>query len=443
MSLGDRRLDARLDFIRKRMAVDPSKSFPKMFPKDKELEGLYRFLNNQRLDLDTLLSSHFDETVDRASDLPTVLALHDSTTFTFGGEGERDDIGSIDGKNAGFIGHFALAVELGEKRTVLGVLGCEPIFRTESSDEHWRKRQLNPDKRFARWRRMVEETSARVGNRTSLVHVMDSEGDAYELFSQLVQGGRRFVIRCAHGSRKVAGPDATLEIAVERGAVVACRRALLGHRTKHASRGKSRHKPRAERVAKLEVSSISIELERPPRRPDLLERVKLHVVHVREVDAPVGADPVNWKLYTTEPIDTPEQILDIVDAYRSRWIIEEYFKALKTGCAFEKRQLTNRSSILNALAVFAPMAHQLLVLRNEARIDGFPTSLSERQIHVLRTMSHRPLPKCPTARDLMLAVAALGGHIKNNGEPGWLVIGRGFTDLLMFEMGWIAAQAQM
>jgi hypothetical protein len=41
---------------------------------------------------------------------------------------------------------------------------------------------------------------------------------------------------------------------------------------------------------------------------------------------------------TTEPIDTPEQILAVVDGYRHRWKIEELFKALKTGCAYEKRQ---------------------------------------------------------------------------------------------------------
>jgi hypothetical protein len=35
----------------------------------------------------------------------------------------------------------------------------------------------------------------------------------------------------------------------------------------------------------------------------------------------------------------------------------------------------------------------------------------------------------------MLAVAALGGHLKNNGEPGWIVLGRGMEDLLLLEHG--------
>jgi hypothetical protein len=30
----------------------------------------------------------------------------------------------------------------------------------------------------------------------------------------------------------------------------------------------------------------------------------------------------------------------------------------------------------------------------------------------------------------------LGGHIKNNGDPGWLVLYRGFRDLMLMERGW-------
>jgi hypothetical protein len=46
------------------------------------------------------------------------------------------------------------------------------------------------------------------------------------------------------------------------------------------------------------------------------------------------------------------------------------------------------------------------------------------------------LPRRPTVREALLAVAALGGHIKNNGAPGWLVLYRGFRDLTLLEIGW-------
>lgn len=57
---------------------------------------------------------------------------------------------------------------------------------------------------------------------------------------------------------------------------------------------------------------------------------------------------------------------------------------------------------------------------------------------MLRAVAKKPLPRSPTAREALLAVAALGGHIKNNGDPGWLVLGRGLFDLLLLEMGWRA-----
>lgn len=44
------------------------------------------------------------------------------------------------------------------------------------------------------------------------------------------------------------------------------------------------------------------------------------------------------------------------------------------------------------------------------------------------------IPGRPTIRDMLLVVAGLGGHIKNNGEPGWIVLGRGYDDFLAAEL---------
>ncbi len=45
---------------------------------------------------------------------------------------------------------------------------------------------------------------------------------------------------------------------------------------------------------------------------------------------PTGETPVEWFLLTNLPVDTPDEIAFVVDCYRGRWTIEEYFKALKT-----------------------------------------------------------------------------------------------------------------
>jgi hypothetical protein len=61
---------------------------------------------------------------------------------------------------------------------------------------------------------------------------------------------------------------------------------------------------------------------------------------------------------------------------------------------------------------------------------------------LLKRRGHR-LPRRRTMRDAMLGIAALGGHIKNNGVPGWLVLGRGLTRFFETEVGWRFAREEM
>jgi len=50
------------------------------------------------------------------------------------------------------------------------------------------------------------------------------------------------------------------------------------------------------------------------------------------------------------------------------------------------------------------------------------------------------LPSVPaTAKETTYAIAKLGGHLKRNGDPGWITLGRGIESLLLMEVGWKAA----
>jgi hypothetical protein len=131
-----------------------------------------------------------------------------------------------------------------------------------------------------------------------------------------------------------------------------------------------------------------------------------------------------------------------IHIYRARWIVEEFFKALKTGCQFEKRQLESFHSLTNALALFLPLATRLLALRSAARsAPKAPcTALSERQIRLLRAHTARPIDARPTNEQACLALAELGGHLRSNGPPGWMILGRAFERLLILELGWIARE---
>src|ERR1019366_7795857 len=100
--------------------------------------------------------------------------------------------------------------------------------------------------------------------------------------------------------------------------------------------------------------------------------------------------PVEWVLVTTEPVESVQQILQIVDWYRARWVIEEFFKAIKTGCAYQTRQLETFEGLANVLATLMPVAWRLLRMRTQARVapDADATTvLSATMLEVLHTVT--------------------------------------------------------
>jgi hypothetical protein len=96
-----------------------------------------------------------------------------------------------------------------------------------------------------------------------------------------------------------------------------------------------------------------------------------------------------------------------------------------------------------ALALFLPFAVRLLALRGAARSepDAPCAALSARHLQVLRACGNRPMSATPSNQEVYTALAALGGHLRSNGPPGWIVLGRAFEKLLVLGQGWIAAQS--
>jgi hypothetical protein len=128
----------------------------------------------------------------------------------------------------------------------------------------------------------------------------------------------------------------------------------------------------------------------------------------------------------------------IVDAYRARWIVEEFFKALKSGYRFEHRQLESYRAIETALGVFLPIAVRLLALKGAARAEpGSPCrTLTDRQLATLRRVTSRTMSATPTNEEAAMALGELGGHLRSNKPPGCAILGRAMATLLVLECGW-------
>ena len=453
--LGDERLNARRDRLIDVLAESPATGFPEACASDGEVEALYRFLRNPRVSLDAVLEPHLVATQQRCRALDEVLVIHDTTELSFAGEHVRAGLTALGPRRQGFWVHAALAVSAEGLRAPLGLLSMMPFVRkagpARRSKPHWRERFRDPDKLSRRWPASVTAARTRVGAARRAIHLMDREGDSYELLATLTTHGDRFVVRLHYDRRIVPDGEATapgrLREVLPRTDVRIEREVALSPRRVGAQRTPllTRQPPRDGRVATVRFAARSVVLQRPrDHRAPLPVTLAVNVVYAWEVSPPVGEPPVEWWLVTTEPVETAEQILRVVDWYRTRWLIEEFFKCLKTGCAYEKRQLESLDTLLVALALLAPIAWQLLLLRHLARaLPDAPArvALTARQILVLRAVAvSGRLPQRLTTREALRAVARLGGHLRQNGEPGWLVLGRGMQKLLRMEAGWAAAE---
>lgn len=448
VELGDARREARLKKIVARIAATPGHGFPRALIDEAELEGFYRLLRNEAVSFEELLVPHVKATVNRMTGLRDVLAVHDSSEFHFAGK--RRGLGRLKKDGHGFTGHFTLAVATDGSRAALGVLAAELWVRTKpalsaqckAGKIPYRKLRLLPNEQD-RWLRGVLAAEAAVDNAEGrLIHVMDSEADDYDIMTGLVQDGRRWVIRLCQ-DRALIQPDPFerryVKEFVAKCNVVCTRRVHLSRRGRTPAFQRRRQRPRPEREAVLEISATPLTFKRPQYSTGQPPGISANLVRARERSAPEGQEPVEWILITTEPIRTRAQILKVIDIYRARWVIEEFFKALKTGCAFEKRQLESWHTLRNALGIFVPIAWQLLNLRTMARDESSAPSrtvLTPLQETVLRRAVKKKLPRRLTAKAALLAVAGLGGHLRSNGAPGWIVLGRGFQDLLILVAGY-------
>ena len=454
--LGDERLSRRLLRIVDAAERAPGASLPERAGSSAALEGTYRFFSNEKVAPEAVFGAHAAATVQRAAAEPEVLIIHDTTEFRFGGEKPRQGMGRLN-SNArdGFLAHYSIcATPTGRP---LGTLGRHAWVRQGAIVGRPRARDTSlrrdPDRESHRWQDAALLTGEMLHDKTNAIHVMDREGDQFELLSALVEHSQRFVVRLAHDRRLEPGRGrtvsprlfeslATCEFFFEREVELSARGSSTGSNKSDVYPVRKTRRARLEvRAGTREVFAVHSAAAHVPRS------LTLQIVEVREVDAPDNEKPIIWRLVTTERVDTKEQVAAIVDAYRTRWLIEEFFKALKTGCRFQQLQLESIHGLLVALSIESAVSWRLLMLRWVSRHEpdaDATTVLPPEHISVLVALTAaetgRRLPRTPSVRVALFEIARLGGHIKNNGDPGWLVLSRGFDKLLTIHRGWALAQ---
>ena len=260
--LGDGRRSKRLKTISGLLEREPQKGFPRAMGSDAALEGLYRFINNDAFSAADILAPHIAATLERAAQAGPVIAVHDTTYVEF--KTSREDLGLTTGKNRfGFAAHSTLVLTEREGLP-LGVAHVETLSR---AGEKWKKRKkegkrhhVDPhdaNRESLRWLRGVEAIESSSGA-LDVVHVIDAEGDFFELMAALHDKSARFVIRAGQLDRLVVHNDEAIGLreVVDSIEPRTSRKVELSER-KHAPRTcistRRRHPQRSGRRAKLAI----------------------------------------------------------------------------------------------------------------------------------------------------------------------------------------------
>jgi hypothetical protein len=258
--------------------------------------------------------------------------------------------------------------------------------------------------------------------------VADRESDIYEVFERCADRHWDFIIR-ANRPRALADHSGLVTTALANSPVLGQFAVKLRARPGQAAR-----------TATLAVRSCAVELRGPMRPGSRPAPRRVNVVEARELDPPAEAEAIHWVLLTSWPVGCLLEAIRVVKAYARRWLIEEYHKALKTGTGIEQSQLATAGRITVLLGILAVVAVRLLNMKLLAttRPDDpvSPEELGPEVFTILAAKFDRP-PEGWTNRSTLRAIARLGGFIgrKSDGEPGWMVIWRGWRKLMLLTQG--------
>ena len=272
-----------------------------------------------------------------------------------------------------------------------------------------------------------------------LTLVADREADIYETFGRCRDAGVGWILRACQDRALDEGEGKHVFDAVA-AAAVKCPRVTVDLRARPGQ------KPRR---AVLQIRATTVTLRGPWRPGGWLGPRAMNVVEAREANPPAGAEPLRWVLLTSWPVASARDCRRVVRAYARRWLIEQYHKCLKTGCAAERSQLATARALSALTGVLALVSLRLLdaMLLARARPDEpvTPEQLGPEASAVLTATFGRPDDGRGggwTHRTSLRAVARLGGFLARtgDGEPGWQTIWRGWARLIAMAEGFALAQ---
>ena len=401
-----------------------------------------RFLRNDAVTVGEMASFAAEQTALRVAGREVVF-IQDTSELALGGRRARAaGYGPVGkgGNLGGLLLHPVLAVDA-TTGALLGLVDMQ-IWNRDTGPVGSRRTRATADKESQRWLDGTARAGEVLASAAEITGVSDQESDIFAYFARR-PAHLHLIVRACQNRRIAADPETGEEELLfpfidgleEQGRFTVTIPAAPG---------------RKARTAELAVRFSAVELRKPAKRvdSDLPDTVRLTLVDVRETSQPEDGEPIHWRLLTTHTVTDLEQARRIVDLYRMRWIIEEFFRTLKTaGFNIEDADISDPKPMINLVAaatVAAVTVMQLVRARDGTTGQLLTDAFDPMDKPILEAVSSQlegktarqknPHPKGSLAFAAWV-IARLGGWTGYYGKPGPKVMRIGLQEFRAIKYG--------
>ena len=400
-----------------------------------------RFLRNASVTATEMAAHAAERTAARAA-RRDVVVIQDTSELALGGRRAKASGYGPVGKGGalrGLLLHAVLAVDAGTGG-VLGLVDAKVWNRRGGKVTNRRSRKTS-DKESQRWLDGTMRAGEVLAAANSITGVSDRESDIYEHFARRPSHVHLIVRACQNRTIETGDADQTnllfaqVDSLPEQGRIEVKIPAAPG---------------RKARTAELAIRFSRVVLCKPLHgaAPDLPATIALTVVDVRETSTPQDGKPVHWRLLTTHTVANLGEARRIVDLYRMRWTIEEFFHTIKTaGFNIEAADIGDPKVMIKfvtAATVAAVTVMQLVKARDGTTGQSLADAFDPADKPILEAVSARlqgktERQKNPHPRGSLAfagwVIGRLGGWTGYYGKPGPLVMRRGLDDFQRIKYG--------
>jgi hypothetical protein len=399
----------------------------------------WRFIDNARVTLEKLIEGWSEQTREAVCGRH-VLAIQDSSDMKFATtQDDRRGLGKVGKGNVfGVLLHAMMAVDA-DTGGCLGLVGGK-VWTRQGGVKVPHARRALADKESARWLTTAEQAKEVLAQARMITVINDREGDIYAHWARTPEADVHLLSRVMHDHALVKG-------------------GTLRKATKHVPfSGKAvldlpKRMDRRPRKAHLSLRFGSVVLQRPKntREKDLPESVALNFVEVVELHPPKGAKPIHWLLLTTHKVESLDDAWQIIAWYKRRWIIEQFFRSMKSqGLQVEDSQLETADRLMKLVAIAAKAATiviQLVQARDGEDVLPAGFAFSPEEIEVLDALNKdlqgkTELQKNPHHKKTLAwaawVIAKLGGWsgYASHKPPGPITFHNGLARFQGLAAGW-------